>query len=56
MHDAIAEILSERNPQRLRSNPRVVKRAVTYYPPKRAKHRHWPQPTKRPIDAITILN
>ena len=55
MGEAVAEILSERNAARLRSCPRVLKRAVRNYPPKRTKHENWPQPTKQPIDAIVIL-
>lgn len=39
----------------MRANPRVLKRAVTCYPPKRAKHANWPQPTKNPEQAIIIL-
>ena len=53
--EAIDEIGQERNQPRLRANPRVLKRAVTYYPPKRAKHAYWPQPTKHPDQAIFIL-
>jgi len=45
----------EQSKPRLRANPRVLKRAVTYYPPKRAKHANWPQPTKQPSETIVIL-
>lgn len=55
MGEAVAEILSERNAARLRSCPRVLKRAVRDYPPKRTKHENWPQPRKQPIDAVAIL-
>ncbi|MDZ7800780.1 MAG: hypothetical protein U5K81_08335 [Trueperaceae bacterium] len=55
IREAIHEILSAPNPARLRSCPRVVKRAVTYDPPKRAKHGGWPQPTKTPSEAVIIL-
>ena len=53
--EAIAEVLQERNPLRLRANPRVLKRAVLRYPPKREKHDHWPQPTKWPADAVRVI-
>ncbi len=53
---AVAEIgdqlLRER---RLRTAPRVVKRKMSNYPVKRTEHRNWPQPTRRPIDAVQIL-
>ncbi len=42
MAETICEILAEHNPRRLRSNPRVLKRATLYYPPKRSKHHRWP--------------
>ena len=51
----IAEVLQERNPLRLRSNPRVLKRAVPAYPPKRRKHANWPQPKKWPEEAVYVL-
>ena len=41
--------------RRLRASPRAVKRKMSKYNVKRATHRDWPQPTKRPQDAITIL-
>ena len=53
--EAVAEVLDERNPRRLRSNPRVLKRAVLGYPPKRKIHDNWPQPTKLPADAVMIV-
>jgi len=53
--EVIAEVLQEaRNPPRLRANPRVLKRAVLAYPPKRRKHNNWPQPTKRPAEAVRV--
>lgn len=55
MAEAIAEVLEEPNPRRLRANPRVLKRAVLRYPPKRQKHGDWPQPTKLPADAVVII-
>jgi hypothetical protein len=53
--EAAIEVLGEPNPLRLRANPRVLKRAVLYYPPKRSKHANWPQPTKFPSEAILVL-
>jgi hypothetical protein len=47
-------VLDEPNPRRLRSNPRVLKRAVLNYPPKRKKHDNWPQPTKWPSAAVLV--
>lgn len=53
--EAVTEVRQERNPLRLRANPRVLKRAVLSFPPKRRKHDHWPQPTKFPADAVLIV-
>ena len=53
--EAIAEVREEHNPLRLRSNPRVLKRAVLRYPPKRKKHENWPQPTKWTAQAVSVL-
>jgi|GEM_PF-4987853 len=53
--EAIEEVLEEYNPLRLRANPRVLKRAVLGYPPKRKKHENWPQPTKPPAEAVLVL-
>lgn len=53
--EAVAEVRDERNPLRLRSNPRVLKRAVLGYPPKRRMHTNWPQPTKLPVDAVKMV-
>ena len=52
--EAVGEVLTERNPRRLRANPRVLKRAVLSYPPKRRKHDGWPQPTKFPAEAVLV--
>lgn len=53
---ALAEILARPlPPRRLGSNPRVVKRKMSNYPVKRSHHRNWPQPTKTPAAAITII-
>lgn len=52
----LAEILARPlPPRRQRSNPRVVKRKMSNYPVKRNHHRNWPQPTKPPEAAITII-
>ena len=53
--EATAEILEDHNPSRLRANPRVLKRAVLGYPPKRRRHALWPQPTKAPIAAVCVI-
>jgi hypothetical protein len=42
--------------RRLRASPRVVKRKMSNYGVKRASHRAWPQPTRRPEDAIVVLS
>jgi len=42
--------------QRLRAAPRVVKRKMSnYYGVKRAEHRNWPRPTRRPAQAVYVL-
>ncbi len=46
------ELLPQR---RLRAAPRVVKRKMSGYGAKRASHRNWPQPTRRPEDAVVVL-
>jgi hypothetical protein len=52
---AAEEILFEPLPKRRpRSNPRVVKRKMSGFAVKRSHHRHWPQPTREPRDAITV--
>jgi hypothetical protein len=48
----IAERLLPR--RRLRAFPRVVKRKMSNYGVKRAKHRCWPQPTLPPAEAVVI--
>lgn len=53
--EAAAEVLEDQNPLRLRANPRVLKRAVLGYPPKRRKHANWPQPTKFPLEAVRVV-
>lgn len=52
--ETIAEVLTESNTARMRSNPRVLKRAVRAYPPKRRKHANWPQPTRSPAEAVLV--
>ena len=42
-------------PRRLRALPRVVKRKMSNFPLKRDFHRHWPQPTKSPGQAVVIV-
>ena len=52
---AADEILFEPLPdRRLRSNPRVVKRKMSGFGVKRSDHRHWPQPTREPRDAVRV--
>lgn len=55
MREAITEVLEERNELRLRANPRVLKRSVLRYPPKRKKHENWPQPNLGPAEAVVVL-
>lgn len=51
------DIARHRLPERdNRSNPRVVKRKMSKFKLKRAKHQHWPQPSKSFQEAIAILN
>jgi hypothetical protein len=54
---AAAEILFELLPERRRRRaaPRVVKRKMSNYGVKRAEHRNWPRPAKRPEDAVVVL-
>jgi hypothetical protein len=49
--DLLAHLLPTR---RLRSQPRVVKRKMSNFGVKTTAHRHWPQPTKPPADAVTV--
>ncbi len=52
---AAEEILFEPLPDRRpRANPRVVKRKMSGYGVKRARHRHWPQPTRDPREAVEV--
>jgi hypothetical protein len=48
----LAELLPAR---RLRAAPRVVKRKMSNYGIKHAEHRTWPQPAKRPENAVAVL-
>ena len=51
---AVAEICHQLLPRRrLRAAARVVKRQRSNYGVKRAAHRNWPQPTRRPAEAST---
>lgn len=53
---AAQEILFELLPaRRPRSNPRVVKRKMSSFGVKRARHRDWPQPQRRPEEVIEIM-
>jgi hypothetical protein len=53
---AVAEALRHLlPPRRLHSLPRVVKHKMRNFALKRDPHRHWPQPTKRPDQAVVIL-
>ena len=38
-----------------RHNPRVVKRKMSNFALKRDPHRHWPQPTKSPGQAVVVV-
>jgi hypothetical protein len=49
--DLLAHLLPTR---RLRSRPRVVKRKMSNFRVKTTAHRHWPQPTMPPAEAVTI--
>jgi hypothetical protein len=53
---AIAEITRELlPPRRLRAAARVVKRKMSNYGVKRATHRNWSRPTRRPAAAVHVL-
>ena len=54
IHEAISETSEQHDTARLRDDPPVLSRAVTYYPPIRAKHTNWPQPTNHQNEAITV--
>jgi hypothetical protein len=49
--DLLGHLLPTR---RLRSQPRVVKRKMSNFGVKKGTHRHWPQPTKPPAQAVAI--
>jgi hypothetical protein len=52
----VEELLTVLLPKRrLRSFPRAVKRKMSNYQLKRAKHRGWPQPTMPPAQAVGVL-
>ena len=56
MRQAVAEVLRHLlPPRRLRSAPRVVKRKMSNFALKRDRHRHWPQPTKPPEEAVVLV-
>jgi hypothetical protein len=52
LHDIARTQLPERVH---RSNPRVVKRKMSNFDKKRAKHRNWPQPTKPFAETVVLL-
>jgi hypothetical protein len=55
-HDLLAEIAEERlEPRRNRVNPRVIKRKMSNWAKKRAKHRDFPQPAKKFRQSIVML-
>lgn len=55
--DLLAEVAEERlEPRRNRINPRVIKRKMSNWAKKRAKHRHFPQPTLEFRKSIVMLN
>ncbi len=54
---AVDELLTGLLPKRrLRAFPRAVKRKMSNYQLKRAKHRAWPQPTMPPDQAVSVLS
>jgi len=52
LRDIVDRLLPE---QRLRSNPRVVKRKMSNFRLKRAEHRSWPQPTLPFHQAVAVI-
>jgi hypothetical protein len=55
-HYLLLEVSKERlEPRRDRVNPRVIKRKLSYWPKKQAKHRKSPQPTKPFPRSIVML-
>jgi hypothetical protein len=56
IRQAVAEALRHLlPPRRPRALPRVVKRKMSNVPLKRDLHRHWPQPTRSPGQAVVIV-
>jgi hypothetical protein len=54
---AVDELLTGLLPKRrLRAFPRAVKRKMSNYQLKRAKHRAWPQPTMPSAQAVSVLH
>ena len=54
---AIVQLLRRLNPaRRRRSNPHVIKRKMPRWHVKRARHRHWPQPTGPPLVRVLAPN
>lgn len=54
--DLLAEVAQEiLPPRRNRINPRVVKRTMSKWNPKKPEHRNYPQPTKEFRDAVVML-
>jgi hypothetical protein len=54
--DLLAEVGQETlPPRRNRTNPRVIKRAVSKWKTKKPEHRNYPQPTKQFRDSIVLL-
>lgn len=54
--DLLAEVAREvLPPRRNRINPRVVKRPVSKWKPKRPEHRNYPQPTKEFNQSVVLL-
>lgn len=54
--DLLAEVAQETlPPRRDRTNPRVIKRTMSKWKPKRPEHRDYPQPTKQFRDSVVLL-
>ena len=49
--EILFQLLPDRRP---RANPRVVKRKMSGFGVKRSHHRRWPQPQRRPREAVTV--
>ena len=55
--ELLAEVAEERlEPRRNRVSPRVIKRKMSNWAKKRAKHRNFPQPTQKFRQSIVMLN